>query len=94
MATISDEVLGEYDVVAEPEDASESAVKDSQSSMEETDQKMDEAPSADSSSINSKNAVKKNSMIDGHQLLNPPVEIMCPRINCSEKIVCGSLKLV
>lgn len=86
MANI-DEVLGEYDVVVEPEDARDSATTDSPSCIEETEQKLDEAPPADSASIDDKTPVKKNAMIDGHQVQNPPVEILCPRMNCSEKIV-------
>ena len=91
MAHISDEVLGEYDVVAEPEDARQPVIKDFAPSVDETltDQQVDEAPPADSSSIDNKSPVKKTamSMIDGHQVQNPPVEILCPRVNCAEKIV-------
>jgi hypothetical protein len=80
MANIED-ALKEYEVVHEPEEAVEppSASATSQADRQETE----EASQVDNTYADVKVSDKKSAFRDSH----PVVDIICPRVNCSEKIV-------
>ncbi|XP_076440512.1 BRISC and BRCA1-A complex member 1-like [Babylonia areolata] len=83
MANI-EEKLSEYHVVDQPEQPRD--VTDCVSS-DDTDTKEGDIEPGHNSADDDVNLEKRNALEEGHQYQHPPVEILCPRINCPEKIL-------
>ena len=85
MASI-EETLHEYDVVTEPEPPKETGAQDTVT-PDDTEMKENEHSLADTSANDDTDTERKKDLRDSYHLQTPPVEILCPKVNCQEKIV-------
>ncbi|KAL8598956.1 hypothetical protein ACOMHN_006766 [Nucella lapillus] len=83
MANI-EEKLKEYDVVDEPEEAKDATDR---VAIDDVDAREGEDLSGSNLANVETSPEKRNALEEGHQYQHPPVEILCPRINCHEKIL-------
>ncbi|KAK7100526.1 BRISC and BRCA1-A complex member 1-like [Littorina saxatilis] len=83
-----EQTLREFDVIAEPENTGNAALSNQPCLADEKEKVPDEIPPADSTAIGDQPAEEKDGKLHGQQFdVTVSPEVVCPRVNCTEKIL-------